>query len=78
MGKMFLIIIDPHSKWLDIHVVNTATPEATVEKLRATFATDGLPEMLVSDDVSVFTSGTFREFLQKGYSTSPQPVPSLL
>ena len=65
MGKMFLIIIDAHSKWLDIHVVNTATTEATVEKLRATFATHGLPEMLVSDNGSAFTSGAFREFLQK-------------
>ena len=65
MGKMFLIIIDAHSKWLDIHVVNTARTEATVEKLRATFATHGLPEMLVSDNGSVFTSGAFREFLQK-------------
>ena len=38
MGKMFLIIIDAQSKWLDVHCVNTATTEITIAKLRSTFA----------------------------------------
>ena len=50
MGKMFLIIIDAHSKCLDVHSVNTATAETTIAKLRSMFATHGLPEMIVSDN----------------------------
>jgi hypothetical protein len=33
MGKMFLLIIDAHSKWLDIHMTNSCNAETTVEKL---------------------------------------------
>ena len=57
MGKMFLLIINAHSKWLKVHCVNSASTETTIEKLGATFATHGLPEMLVSDNGFVFTSG---------------------
>ena len=65
MGKMFLLIIDAHSKWLDVHYVNSATTETTIEKLRPTFATYGLPEMIVSDNGSVFTGGEFKVFMQR-------------
>jgi hypothetical protein len=65
MGKMFLIIIDAHSKWLDVHCVNTATTEITIAKLRSTFATHGLPEMIVSDNGTVFTSQEFKIFIQR-------------
>ncbi|KAK3747907.1 hypothetical protein QZH41_010210, partial [Actinostola sp. cb2023] len=65
MGKMFLLIIDAHSKWLDIHIVNSATTESTVEKLRMTFSTHGLPEMIVSDNGSVFTSEEFKIFTKR-------------
>ena len=56
MGKMFLLIIDAHSKWLDVHCVNTATTETTITELRATFATHGIPEVIVSDNGTAFTS----------------------
>ncbi len=62
---MFLIIIDAHSKWLDVHCVNTATAETTIAKLRSTFATHGLPEMIVSDNSTVFTSQELKIFTQR-------------
>ena len=65
MGKMFLLIIDAHSKWLDVHWVSSATTETTLEKLRTTFATHGLPEVLVSDNGSVFTSEDFKVFTRR-------------
>ena len=65
MGKMFLIVIDAHSKWLDIHCVNNATTEITIAKLRSTFATHGLPEIIVSDNGAVFTSQEFKIFAQR-------------
>ena len=62
---MFLLIIDAHSKWMDIHCVNSATSSMTIEKLRTTFASHGLPEIAVTDNGSNFMSSEFKSFLQK-------------
>ena len=32
-GKMFLIIADAYSKWIDVHVVNSSTSATTINKL---------------------------------------------
>ena len=60
-----LLIMDAHSKWLDVYIVNSPTTAATVEKLRITFSTHGLPEIIVSDNGSVFTSQEFKVFVKK-------------
>jgi hypothetical protein len=65
MGKMFLVVVDAHSKWLEAKVVNSATSQSTIQQLRTLFATHGLPEMLVTDNGSVFTSAEFHEFTQR-------------
>ena len=49
-GKMILVIVDSHSKWIEAHVVKSATYQATVEKLQLVFSTHGLPEVIVSDN----------------------------
>lgn len=63
-GKMLLIIVDAYSKWIDVHIMQTSTSAATIEKLRATFSTHGLPEIIVSDNGSNFTSEEFETFLK--------------
>ncbi len=65
MGKMFLLVIDAYSKWLDVHLVNTANTQGTLTKLRQTFANHGLPEVIVSDNGTVFTSEEFKEFCRR-------------
>ncbi|XP_038634506.1 uncharacterized protein K02A2.6-like, partial [Scyliorhinus canicula] len=65
MGSMFLVIVDAHSKWLDVHRVNTASTASAIEKLRASFATHGRPEVLGSDNGTEFTSGEFGKFLKE-------------
>ena len=62
-GKMILVIVDAHSKWLDAHVVNSATSQATIQKLRSVFSTHGLPEVIVSDNGTSFTSEEFATFI---------------
>ena len=47
-GKMLLTLIDAHSKLMDVHITNFATSAVTMEKLRNSFATLGLPEILYS------------------------------
>ena len=33
MGKLFLVAVDAHSKWLEAHVVETLTSAGTIRKL---------------------------------------------
>ena len=64
-GKMLLILVDAHSKWIDVHITNSATSAVTMEKMRNSFATLGLPEILVTDNGPAFTSSEFAQFMQR-------------
>ena len=64
-GKMFLVLVDAHSKWIDVLPVQSATSTLTIEKLRVVFAVHGRPEKIVTDNGSVFTSAEFTEFVEK-------------
>ena len=55
-GKMCLVSGDAHFKCVDIHPVNSATSSTTIGHLHTLFATDGLPEKMVTDNRSCFTS----------------------
>ena len=61
---MFLILVDAHSKWMEVKLVKTATSTINIEHLRNIFATHGLPEMLVTDNASYFTSAEFQDFMK--------------
>ena len=64
-GRMFLVIVDSHSKWLEVHVTHSASSAVTIEKLQTTFAALGLPEIIVSDNGTSFTSQEFQTFLKQ-------------
>ena len=64
LGRMFLVLVDAHSKWMDVIPVHAATSSATIEELRVVFATHGLPERIVTDSGAVFTSDEFEDFLK--------------
>ncbi|XP_041651122.1 uncharacterized protein K02A2.6-like [Cheilinus undulatus] len=65
LGEMFLVIVDAHSKWMDIYPMKTSTSQATIEKLRQSFSVFGLPKMLVSDNGTCFTSADFESFMKQ-------------
>ena len=61
----FLVIIDSHSKWLEVFDLKSTTAEKTCEVLRMLFASYGLPEEIVSDNGPQFISAVFKTFLKK-------------
>ena len=65
MGKMFLIVVDSHLKWIEVEVMSSITSEATIEKLRDMFARHGIPQQLVSDNGSQFTSQEFSDLMKR-------------
>ena len=69
LGKMFLVVVDARSKWLEVKVTSTATSATTIEMIRKMFATHGLPDTLVTDNGSVFTSAEFDEFTRRNGQT---------
>ena len=50
---------------MDVQVVNSATSYATIEHLQTLFSTHGIPEVIVSDNGTPFTSAEFSEFVTK-------------
>ena len=71
-GKMILIVVDVHSKWIETIPVHSATSTATVEKLRTLFAQFGLPESICSDNAKYFTSSEFELFLKQNGIRHPK------
>lgn len=64
-GKMVLVMIDAHSKWLEAIPVASANATNTIDKLRWVFSTHGLPAEIVSDNGSPFVNEQFKEFTEK-------------
>ena len=62
MGKMFLIVVDAHSKWPEVIKMSSTTSTLTIAALRRLFAAYGLPQQLVSDNGPQFTSDEFSLF----------------
>lgn len=64
MNKMYLVISDSFSKWPEIFKVKKADTNNTLIKLKKVFARFGLPNTIVSDNCTPFTSSEFCEFCQ--------------
>ncbi|XP_033003909.1 uncharacterized protein K02A2.6-like, partial [Lacerta agilis] len=61
-GKTFVIVVDSYTKWLEVALVPSASTSAAIRVLRRLFATHGLPDTLVSDNGTAFTSEEFQTF----------------
>ena len=74
-GKMFLIVIDSHSKWIEVFAMSSATSAATVRYLRQLIAQFGIPETIVSDNGTQFVAAEFKEFYQRNGIRHAQTAP---
>ncbi|GFV14710.1 uncharacterized protein K02A2.6 [Trichonephila clavipes] len=61
----FFLIVDAHSKWLEVYPMKVTTTKKTIECLRDSFEKFGLPRVLVSDNGSQFKSYEFQRFMHK-------------
>ena len=59
LTKMFLIVVDAHSKWPEVIQMSSTTTSKIIEALGNLFARCGLPEQVVSDNGPQFTSEEF-------------------
>ena len=70
-----MVVVDAHSKWLEVFPMSTTTTEKTLEVLRNLFASYRLPEQIVSDNGPQFTSHEFELCMKangiKHIKTSP-------
>ncbi|XP_058837817.1 uncharacterized protein K02A2.6-like [Topomyia yanbarensis] len=61
-GEYYLVVVDSFSKWPEIVQTRSITTAATIKIIRELFARLGMPETLVSDNGSQFTSAEFQSY----------------
>ena len=61
----YLIIVDYHSRWIEIIHLTTTTSSAVIAKMKDVFARLGLPQEVFSDNGPQFVSEQFRQFAKK-------------
>lgn len=64
-NKIFFIVVDSFSKWIDAAPVPSTSTEDAIHRLQILFATHGLPDIIVSDNATAFTSKQFIHFCAK-------------
>ena len=64
-NRLILVAVDSYSKWISAMVVRFSTSNVTIEQLRMLFAEHGLPEAIVTDNATCFTSAELRLFMSK-------------
>lgn len=61
-GYSYLVAVDAHSKWPEVHVMKETTAAKTTDVLRTVFSSFGLPKQLVTDNGPRFVSEDFAMF----------------
>ncbi|XP_041987296.1 uncharacterized protein K02A2.6-like [Aricia agestis] len=64
-GCYFLVVIDAHSKWIEVEKVTSTSASVVIGHLRKLFARFGLPKRLVSDNGPPFSSFEFAQYLER-------------
>ncbi|XP_063379687.1 uncharacterized protein K02A2.6-like [Cydia fagiglandana] len=62
-GTKYLIVVDPHSKWIEAIKMSGTSASYVIDVFREMWARFGLPKQLVTDNGPPFTSTEFQGFL---------------
>ena len=61
-GHQYLLVVDYFSRWIEIAHLTQTTSSAVIEHVKAIFAHQGIPEVVVSDNGPQFNSRVFISF----------------
>ena len=78
-NSVCLLVVDALTKYIEVEIVKSTSTTETIETLSCIFARNGLPDTLVSDNASCFTSFEFCSFLSRNgikHITSPPYSPA--
>ena len=64
MGHMFLVVVDVHSRWPEIQMMENITTDVTMDALTELFSRYGICDTLMSDNCATFVSEKFQKFLK--------------
>lgn len=64
-SKMFLVLLDACSKWPEVLEVQLVTASVTIDALRTIFTRFGVPNQIVLDNGTQFSSDKFSFFLRR-------------
>ena len=73
MKHMFLIIIEAHSKWLEVHPATSMNATVTIQHMHTTFSTFRLPEILVTDNRPSLCAENLKSFFVGKESNTRHP-----
>ena len=74
-NKYLLVVVDSHSKFIDVFVCNSTSSSGTIECLRRCFANFGIPSKIVSDNAAYFVSDEIRKFYAQNNIELINPAP---
>ncbi|XP_060110490.1 LOW QUALITY PROTEIN: uncharacterized protein K02A2.6-like, partial [Heteronotia binoei] len=63
--KYFFILVDAYTKWFEVIPVASTSMAAAIRELRRVLCIHGIPDTIVSDNGTAFTSREFRESMQR-------------
>lgn len=64
-NRMWLVVIDAYSRWLEIKALRNATVQKTMEFLRELMSRHGIPKQLVTDNGPQFRADEFKTFTKE-------------
>lgn len=64
-GLTYMVLVDAYSKWPEVFIMKSITSERTVDVLSRVFAKYGLPQIMVTDNGTQFTSVEFKDLVDK-------------
>ena len=62
LGEHYLLIVDYYSRWIEISHLTSLTSASVINSFKAIFARMGIPETVVTDNGTQYTSAEFSKF----------------